>query len=66
MSAPIPALTIRAIHASGVEVPMTYALGTSRARVTSAPLLQVYHDCASRGDRQLLARDLEDECAEGV
>ena len=27
-----PALTVRAISAVGVEVPMTYALGTSRGR----------------------------------
>ena len=36
-----PALTIRAIHAVGVEVPMTYALGTSRGRITKAPLLLI-------------------------
>ncbi|MBO0753044.1 MAG: mandelate racemase, partial [Bradyrhizobiaceae bacterium] len=41
MSAAVPALTIRAIQATGVEVPMTYALGTSRARLTSAPLLLI-------------------------
>jgi mandelate racemase len=34
-------LTIRAIRAVGVQVPMTYALGTSRATVTAAPLLLV-------------------------
>jgi len=38
---PIPPLTIRGIRAVGVEVPMTYALGTSRARVTAAPLLLI-------------------------
>jgi mandelate racemase len=41
MSAPVPTLTIRALHATGVDVPMTFALGTSRARVTSAPLLLI-------------------------
>jgi mandelate racemase len=34
-------LTIRAIHSVGVEVPMTYALGTSRAVITKAPLLLI-------------------------
>src|SRR5262249_32430053 len=34
-------LTIRAIRAVGVEVPMTYALGTSRAVIDKAPLLLV-------------------------
>jgi mandelate racemase len=41
MSALVPTLTIREIQATGVEVPMTCALGTSRARVTSAPLLLI-------------------------
>jgi mandelate racemase len=36
-----PALTIRAISAVGVEVPMTYVLGTSRGRITQAPLLLI-------------------------
>jgi mandelate racemase len=36
-----PALTVRAISAIGVEVPMTYALGTSRGRITKAPLLLI-------------------------
>jgi mandelate racemase len=35
------ALTIRALRAVGVEVPMTFALGTSRATITRAPLLLV-------------------------
>jgi mandelate racemase len=39
MSAAPPRLTIRALQATAVEVPMTYALGTSRQRVTAAPLL---------------------------
>ena len=34
-------LTIRAISAVGVEVPMTFALGTSRATITRAPLLLI-------------------------
>jgi len=41
MSASAPALTIRELQVTGVEVPMTYALGTSRARITSAPLLLI-------------------------
>jgi mandelate racemase len=36
-----PLLTIRALRAVAVEVPMTYALGTSRATVSAAPLLLV-------------------------
>src|SRR4051812_4254406 len=36
-----PALTVRAISAVGVEVPMTYTLGTSRGRITKAPLLLI-------------------------
>src|SRR5262245_1316668 len=35
------ALTIRSLRAVGVEVPMTSALGTSRAIVTAAPLLLI-------------------------
>jgi mandelate racemase len=37
----VPELTVRSIHAVGVEVPMTYALGTSRGRITKAPLLLI-------------------------
>jgi mandelate racemase len=33
------ALSIRAVRAVGVEVPMTYALGTSAAKITTAPLV---------------------------
>ena len=36
-----PKLTVRAISVVGVEVPMTYALGTSRGRITKAPLLLI-------------------------
>jgi mandelate racemase len=36
-----PRLTVRALRAVGVEVPMTYALGTSRATITKAPLLLI-------------------------
>src|SRR6185312_7240258 len=36
-----PRLTIRAIRCVGVEVPMTYALGTSRGAITRAPLLLI-------------------------
>jgi mandelate racemase len=39
-SAP-PPLTIRAIQSVAVEVPMTYALGTSRGIITKAPLLLI-------------------------
>jgi mandelate racemase len=34
-------LTVRALNATGVLVPMTYALGTSRATITQAPLLLI-------------------------
>jgi mandelate racemase len=36
-----PRLTVRSIRAVGVEVPMTYALGTSRAVIARAPLLLI-------------------------
>jgi mandelate racemase len=36
-----PALTIRSLRATAVAVPMTYALGTSRQRITTAPLLLI-------------------------
>ena len=36
-----PALTVRSISGVGVEVPMTYALGTSRGRITKAPLFLI-------------------------
>jgi mandelate racemase len=36
-----PDLTIRRIAAVGVEVPMTYALGTSRGRIVKAPLVLI-------------------------
>ena len=36
-----PILTIRAIKAVGVAVPMTYVLGTSRGAITKAPLLLI-------------------------
>src|SRR2546423_5536015 len=39
--ADFPALTVRAISAVGVEVPMRFALGTSRGRITKAPLLLI-------------------------
>jgi mandelate racemase len=39
MSVQSPTLTIRRLHTIPVLVPMRYALGTSRTRVTSAPLL---------------------------
>src|SRR6478672_10737742 len=37
----LPALTIRSIASVGVEVPMNFALGTSRGRITKAPLLLI-------------------------
>lgn len=37
----LPLLSMRAIGTTGVEVPMTYALGTSRGRIAKAPLLLV-------------------------
>jgi mandelate racemase len=36
-----PLLTVRALRCVGVEVPMTYALGTSRGTITKAPLLLI-------------------------
>ena len=41
MSPAAPLLTVRAIRCVGVEVPMTYALGTSRGTITKAPLLLI-------------------------
>ncbi|MEA2987979.1 MAG: mandelate racemase [Alphaproteobacteria bacterium] len=37
----LPLLTIRALRTIAVQVPMTYALGTSQARITAAPLLLI-------------------------
>jgi mandelate racemase len=37
----MPHLTVRGLRAVGVEVPMTYALGTSRGAITKAPLLLI-------------------------
>src|SRR5262249_53912328 len=36
-----PPLTVRAIGAVGVEVPMTFVVGTSRGRIAKAPLLLI-------------------------
>ncbi|HLH87770.1 MAG TPA: enolase C-terminal domain-like protein [Xanthobacteraceae bacterium] len=41
LAAAVAPLTVHALRAVGVEVPMTYALGTSRATITRAPLLLV-------------------------
>jgi len=41
MSPAPPLLTVRAVRCVGVEVPMTYALGTSRGVITKAPLLLI-------------------------
>ncbi len=43
---PAPHLTVRSLRAVGVEVPMTFALGTSRATITKAPLLLIDLDTA--------------------
>src|SRR5262245_37605148 len=37
----LPQLTVRAVRSISVEVPMTYALGTSQERITRAPLLLI-------------------------
>src|SRR3954471_229756 len=37
----LPRLTVRNLRAVAVEVPMTYALGTSRGAITKAPLLLI-------------------------
>jgi len=37
----LPPLTVRAIHSVAVEVPITYALGTSRGVISKAPLLLI-------------------------
>jgi mandelate racemase len=41
MTAGPPHLTVRTVRCVGVDVPMTYALGTSQARITTAPLLLI-------------------------
>jgi mandelate racemase len=41
LTPPAPRLTIRNLRAVGVLVPMTYALGTSRGAITTAPLLLI-------------------------
>src|SRR5688500_14673780 len=38
---PCPRLTIRGVRTTAVEVPMTFALGTSAATIRSAPLLLI-------------------------
>ena len=40
-SVKFPGLTVHHLRAVGVEVPITYALGTSRGRITKAPLLLI-------------------------
>ena len=71
MSTP-PPLTIRAVQATAVEVPMTYALGTSRQRITAAPLLLIdllteqgitgraYLFCYLRGAAPAMAKMVEE------
>jgi len=72
MSAAPPRLTIRALQATAVEVPMTYALGTSRQRITAAPLLlldlvteqgvtgRAYLFCYLRGAAAAIAKMVEE------
>ena len=38
---PVSPLTVRAVRCIGVELPMTYALGTSRGTLNKAPLLLI-------------------------
>jgi mandelate racemase len=71
MSTTLP-LTIRAVQATAVEVPMTYALGTSRQRITTAPLLLIdllteqgvtgraYLFCYLRGAAPAMAKMVEE------
>ncbi len=55
-------LTVRAVRAVGVEVPMTYALGTSAAKITTAPLvlvdLETNEGVTGRGYLFCFTRDL--------
>src|SRR5690606_19788696 len=37
----LPPLTVRSVAAVGVEIPMTFTLGTSRGRIAKAPLLLI-------------------------
>src|SRR5215470_13901936 len=65
-------LVIRAISAIGVEVPMTFALGTSAATITQAPLMLIdleteqgitgrsYLFCYLRGVMPAIAKLLEE------
>jgi mandelate racemase len=57
-----PALTVRAVRAVGVEVPMTYALGTSAAKITTAALvlldLETNEGVTGRSYLFCFARDL--------
>jgi mandelate racemase len=57
-----PVLTIRAVRAVGVDVPMTYALGTSAAKITTAALvlldLETAEGVTGRAYLFCFARDL--------
>lgn len=57
-----PVLTVRAVRAVGVEVPMTYTLGTSAAKITTAPLvlldLETNEGVTSRSYLFCFTRDL--------
>jgi mandelate racemase len=57
----VPSLTIRAVRGVGVEVPMTYPLGTSAAKITTAPLVLVDRETGDVTGRSYLfcfTRDL--------
>jgi mandelate racemase len=58
----VPTLTIRAVRNVGVEVPMTYALGTSAAKITTAALvlldLETNEGVTGRSYLFCFARDL--------
>ena len=50
-----PRLTVRAIRAVAVEVPMTYVLGTSRGAFTKAPLILIDLETEEGDHRPLLS-----------
>ena len=64
----LPALTVRSISGLGVEVPMTHTLGTSRGRITKAPLFLidvetaegVDHDVQPRQTDEAVRKDLQE------
>jgi mandelate racemase len=62
MNARAAPLTVRAVRGIGVEVPMTYALGTSAAKITTASLvlleLETNEDVTGRSYLFCFSRDL--------